>query len=99
MVLTPILYNKPDTIWLLADISPTGAGSWRGQGPSIDASIQAASHPWKPTPSQINYPTAIRNTRNSWGYRSVLSAFGTEEFTVVTDPQSCTKLITQNNHN
>jgi len=56
-VLRPIDYNKPDMIWLVTDASPTGTGTWIGQGPTRDAARHAAFHSRKLTPLQSNYQT------------------------------------------
>jgi len=56
-VLRPINYNKPDMIWLFTDASPTGTGTWIGQGPTRDAARPAAFYSRRLTPSQSSYPT------------------------------------------
>jgi len=97
-VLRPIAYNKPDMIWLLTDASPTGTGAWIGQAPTRDAARAAAFHSRKLTPSQSNYPTQQQETRT---IIEDMEAFAPHllhrQFTVVTDHESLTKLMTQKN--
>jgi hypothetical protein len=97
-VLRPIDYNKPDTIWLFTDASPTGTGAWIGQGPTRDAARPAAFHSRKLTPAQSNYPTHQQETL---AIVEAMEAFASHllyrEFTVVTDHESLTKLMTQKN--
>jgi len=99
-VLRPINYNKPDMIWLFTDASPTGMGAWIGQGPTSDAARPAAFHSRKLMPSQSNYPTHQQEMR---AIIEAIEAFAPHllhrQFTVVTDHESLTKLITQMNLN
>jgi len=95
-VLRPIDYNKPDMIWLFTDASPTGTGAWIGQGPTTDAARPAAFHSRKLTPSQSNCPTHQQDTL---AIIEAMEAFAPHflhrQFTVVTDHESLTKLMTQ----
>jgi len=99
-VLRPIDYNKPDMIWLFTDASPTGTGAWIGQGPTRDAARPAAFHSSKLTPSQSNYGThqhethAIIDAMEGFARHLLL-----RQFTVITDYESLTKLMTQKNLN
>jgi len=87
-------------IWLFTDVSPTGAGAWIGQGPIRDAARPAAFHSRKLTPSQSNYPPYQQETR---AIIEAMEAFAPHllhrHFTVVTDHESLTKLMTQKNLN
>ena len=99
-VLRPIDYNKRDMIWLFTDASPTGTGAWIGQGPTRDAARPAAFHSRKLTSSQSNYPThqqetlAIVEAMESFAHLLLY-----KRFTVVTDHESLTKLMSQKNPN
>ena len=99
-VLRPIDYNKRDMIWLFTDASPTGTGAWIGQGPTRDAARPAAFHSRKLTSSQSNYPThqqetlAIVEAMESFAHLLLY-----KRFTVVTDHESLTKLMSQKNLN
>jgi len=99
-VLRPIDYKKADMIWLFTDASPTGTGAWIGQGPTRDAARPAAFHSRKLTPSQSNYPIHQQATL---AIIEAMEAFAPHllhrQFTVVTDHESLTKLMTQNNRN
>jgi len=99
-VLRPIDYNKPDMIWLFTDASHTGTGAWIGQRPTRDADRAAAFHSRKLTPSQSNYPTHQQETL---AIIEAMKAFPPHllhrQFTVVTDHESLTKLMTQKNLN
>jgi len=99
-VLRPIHYNKPDMIWLFTDVSPTGTGTWIGQGLTRDAAWPAAFHSRKLTPSQRNYPTHQQETL---AIIEAMEAFAPHllrrQFTVVTDHECLTKLMTQKNIN
>jgi len=99
-VLRPIDYNKPDMIWLFTVTSPTGRGAWMGQGPTRDAARPAAFYSRKLTPSQSNYPTHEQETL---AIIQAMEGFAPHllhrEFTVVTDHESLTTLMTQKNLN
>src|SRR5437762_5187538 len=56
-ILTPIDINHPDPIFLFADASLVGTGSWIGQGPTIYTARPAAFHSRKFTSQQTSYPT------------------------------------------
>jgi len=81
---------------LFTDASPTGTRAWVGQGLTRDATRPAVFHSRKLTPSQNAYPTyyqdalAIVETIVSFEY--LLRNRG---FTVVTDHESLTKMMTQ----
>ena len=49
--------NYPDSIFLFADTSLVGTGSWIGQGPTIYTARPAAFHSHKFTSQQTSYPT------------------------------------------
>jgi len=95
-VLRPIDYTIPDMVWLFTDASPTGTGVWVGQGPTRDAARPAAFHSRILTPSQKAYPTyhqealAIVEAIASFEY-----LLRNRRFTVVTDHESLTKMMTQ----
>ena len=97
-ILKPIDYNNPDMVWLFTDASPTGTGAWIGQGPTRDTARPAAFHSRKLTPAQNNYPThqqealAIVEAMDSFAHLLLH-----RHFTVVTDHESLTKLMTQKN--
>jgi len=99
-VLRPIDYNERDMIWLFTDASPRGTGTWIGQGRTRDAARPAAFHSRKLTPSQSNYPTHQQETH---AIIAAMEAFAPHllhrQFTVVTDRESLTKLMTQKNLN
>jgi len=99
-VLRPIDYNKPDMIWLFTDASRTGTRSWIAQGPTRDASRLPGFHSRKLTLSQSNYLTQQQETR---AIIEAMEAFAPHllhrQFTVVTDHESLTKLMTQKNLN
>jgi len=87
-------------IWLFTDVSPTGTGPWIGQGLTRDAARPAAFHSRELTPSQSNYPTHQQETL---AIIEAMEAFAPHllhrQFTVVTDHESLTKLMTQKNLN
>src|SRR5947199_2288550 len=56
-ILKPIDINHPDPIFLFADASLVGTGSWIGQGPTIYTARPAAFHSRKFTSQQTSYPT------------------------------------------
>src|SRR2546421_8252346 len=56
-ILKPIDINHPDPIFLFADASLVGTGSWIGQGPTIYTARLAAFHSRKFTSQQTSYPT------------------------------------------
>src|SRR5256884_1469218 len=56
-ILKPIDINHPDPIFLFADTSLVGTGSWIGQGPTIYTARPAAFHSRKFTSQQTSYPT------------------------------------------
>jgi len=99
-VLRPIDYNKSDMIWLFTDASPTGTGAWIGQRPTRDAARPAAFHSRKLMRSQSNYPIHQQETL---AIIEAMEAFAPHllhrQFTVVTDHESLTKLMTQKNLN
>jgi len=99
-VLRPIDYNNRDMIWLFTDASPTGTGAWMGQGPTRDVARPAAFHSRKLTPSQSNYPTHQQETL---AIIEAMEAFAPyllhRQFTVVTDDECLTKLMTPKNLN
>jgi len=83
-------------VWLFTDSSPTGTGEWVGQGPTRDATRSAAFHSRKLTPSQNAYPTHHQEAL------AIVEAIASLEyllrnrhFTVVTDHESLTKMMTQ----
>ena len=87
-------------IWLFTNVSPTGAGTWMGRGPTRDAARPAAFHSRKLTPAQSNYPTHQQETI---AIIEAMEAFAPHllhrQFTVVPDHESLTKLMTQKNLN
>jgi len=99
-VLRPIDYNWPDMTWLFTNASPTGTGAWIGQGPTRDATRPGAFHSRKPTPSQSNYRT---HQQEMLAIIEAMEAFAPHllhrQFTLVTDHESLTKLMTQKNLN
>jgi len=83
-------------MWLFTDASPTGTGAWVGQEPTRDAARPAVFNCRKLTPSQNAYPT------HQQGARAIIEAIASLEylwrnrsFTVVTDHESLTKIMTQ----
>src|SRR5881392_1113479 len=56
-ILKPIDIDHPDSIFLFADASLVGTGSWIGQGPTIYTARPAAFHSHKFTSQQTSYPT------------------------------------------
>src|SRR5947207_1975462 len=56
-ILKPIDINHPDPIFLFADASLVGTGSWIGQGPTIYTAQPATFHSRKFTSQQTSYPT------------------------------------------
>src|SRR3989440_1583000 len=56
-ILKPIDINHSDPIFLFADTSLVGTGSWIGQGPTIYTARPAAFHSRKFTSQQTSYPT------------------------------------------
>ena len=56
-ILTPIDINHPDLIFLFADTSLVGTGSWISQGPIIYTVQPIAFHSHKFTSQQTSYPT------------------------------------------
>src|SRR5205814_2411716 len=56
-ILKPIDINHPDPIFLFADASLVGTGSWIGQGPTIYTARPTAFHSRKFTSQQTSYPT------------------------------------------
>src|SRR3989440_1487764 len=56
-ILKPIDINHSDPIFLFADASLVGTGSWIGQGPTIYTARLAAFHSRKFTSQQTSYPT------------------------------------------
>ena len=97
-VLRPIDYDNSDMIWLFTDASSTGTGAWIGQGPTRDTARPASFYSRKLMPSQSNYPThqletlAIIEAMESFAHLLLH-----RHFTVVTDHESLTKLMTQKN--
>src|SRR5436309_15657581 len=57
IILKPIDINHPDSIFLFADASLVGTGSWIGQGPTIYTARPTAFHSRKFTSQQTSYPT------------------------------------------
>jgi len=87
-------------IWLFTDASLTGTGAWIGQGPTSDTARPAAFHSRKLTPSQSNYPTHQKETLAIIeGMEAVATHLLHRQFTVVTDHEILTKLMTQKNLN
>ena len=97
-VLRPIDYDNSDMIWLFTEASPTGMGAWIGQGPTSDTGRPASFHSRKLTCTQSIYPThqqetlAIIEAMESFAHLLLH-----RHFTVVTDHESLTKLMTQKN--
>ena len=91
-------YSKPDKIWRFTDASPTGTSAWIGQDAIRDAVKPAAFHSRKLTPSQSNYPTHQQETL---AIVEAMEAFAPhllhQEFMVVTDHESLTKLMKEKN--
>src|SRR5205814_5332994 len=56
-ILKPIDINHSDPIFLFADASLVGTGSWIGQGPTIYTARPATFHSQKFTSQQTSYPT------------------------------------------
>jgi len=87
-------------IWLFTDASPTGTGAWIGQGPTRDAARPAAFHSRPLKASQSNYPTHQQETVAIIEARAAFAPHMLHrQFTVVTDHESLTKLMTQKNLN
>jgi len=86
--------------WLFTRASPTGTGAWIVQGPTRDTARPAAFYSRNLTPSQSNYPTYQLETL---AIMEAMEAFAPHllhrQFTVVTDHESLTKLMTQKNLN
>jgi len=81
---------------LFTGASPTGTGAWVGQGPTRDAARPTAFHSRKLTSSQNGYPT------NHQEALAIVEAIASLEyllrnrcFTVVTDHESLTTIMTQ----
>ena len=99
-ILRRIDYDNSDMIWLFRDASPTRTGAWIGQGPTRDAARPASFHSRNLTHAQSNYPTHQKETL---AIIEEMEAFAhlllQRHFTVVTDHESLTKLMTQKNLN
>jgi len=94
--LRPIDYTSPDMVWLFTDESPNGTGAWVGQGPTRDAARPAAFHSRKITPSQNAYPTHHQEALAIVEpIASLEHLLRNRRFTVVTDHESLTKMMTQ----
>ena len=104
VILTPIDINQPDPIFLFADASLVGTGSWIGQGPTIYTAQPAAFHSHKFTSQQNSYPThdqellAIVDTCKH--FQHILLG---NHFTIITDNSSLKTLLSKptkllNNH-
>jgi len=94
--LRPIDYTIPDMVWLFTDASPTGTGTWVGQGPTRDPARPAVCHSRKLTPSQNTYPT---HHQEALAIVEVIASFEyllrNRCFTVVTDHKGLNKMMTQ----
>ena len=95
-ILRPIDYDNSDIIWLFTYASTTGMGAWIGQGPTRDAARAASFHSRKLTPARSNFPT------HQQGTLAIIEAMESfahvllhRDFTVVTDHEGLTKLMTQ----
>ena len=99
-VLRLIDYDNSDMIWLFTDASLTGTGAWIGQGATRDAASPALFHCRKLTPAQSHYPTHQQETLAIVeAMESFTHLLLHRHFTVVTDHESLTKLMTQKNLN
>src|SRR6184192_639302 len=103
-ILKPIDINHPDSIFLFADASLVGTGSWIGQGPTIYTARPAAFHSRKFTSQQTSYPThdqellAIVDACKH--FQHILLG---NHFTIITDNSSLKTLLSKltkllNNH-
>src|SRR5436190_20027712 len=103
-ILKPIDINHPDPIFLFADASLVGTGSWIGQGPTIYTAQPAAFHSHKFTSQQTSYPThdqellAIVDACKH--FQHILLG---NHFTIITDNSSLRTLLSKptkllNNH-
>jgi len=83
-------------VWLFTDASPTGTGAWVGQGRTRDAARPAAFYSRKLTGSQNANPThhqaALAMVEAIASFEYLLR---NRRFTVVTDHESLTKMMTQ----
>ena len=96
----PIDNDNSDMIWLFTDASPTRTGAWIGQEPTRDAARPALFYSTKVTPAESNYPTHQQETLTIVeAMESVAHLLLHRHFTVVTDHESLTKLMTQKNLN
>src|SRR5947199_1003422 len=95
-ILKPIDINHPDPIFLFADASLVGTGSWIGQGPTIYTAQPAAFHSHKFTSQQNSYPThdqellAIVNACKY--FQHILLG---NHFTIITDNSSLKTLLSK----
>src|SRR2546429_1670428 len=103
-ILKPIDINHSDPIFLFADVSLVGTGSWIGQGPTIYTARPAAFHSRKFTSQQTSYPThdqellAIVDACKH--FQHILLG---NHFTIITDNSSLKTLLSKptkllNNH-
>src|SRR5881394_3006687 len=103
-ILKPIDINHSDPIFLFADASLVGTGSWIGQGPTIYTARPAAFHSRKFTSQQTSYPThdqellAIVDACKY--FQHILLG---NHFTIITDNSSLNTLLSKltkllNNH-
>src|SRR2546421_1566681 len=95
-ILKPIDINHPDPIFLFADASLVGTGSWIGQGLTIYTARPAAFHSHKFTSQQTFYPThdqellAIVDACKYFQY--ILLG---NHFTIITDNSSLNTLLSK----
>jgi len=83
-------------VWLVTDRSLTGTGAWVGQGPTSDAASPAAFHRRRLRPLQNTYPTHhLESLRMVEAIASFEYLVRNRYFTVVTDHQSLTEMMTQ----
>src|SRR2546429_9095665 len=103
-ILTPIDINHSDPIFLFADASLVGTGSWIGQEPTIYTARLTTFHSHKFTSQQISYPThdqellAIVDACKH--FQHILLG---NHFTIITDNSSLRTLLSKptkllNNH-
>ena len=95
-ILKPIDINHPDPIFLFADASLVGTGSWIGQGLTIYTAQPATFHSRKFTSQQTSYPThnqellAIVDTCKY--FQHILLG---NHFTIITDNSSLNTLLSK----
>src|SRR5438067_1762987 len=93
-ILKPIDINHPDPIFLFADASLVGTGSWIGQGPTIYTARPAAFHSCKFTSQQTSYPTHDQELLAIVdAYKYFQHILLRNHFTIITDNSSLRTLL------